>query len=71
MLVKDSPEMGDRYIKAAQAETGQPEDEFWRLGMLQKVGTAGLNESESCRLCRRIVSHGLRDPRQREMITHG
>ncbi len=32
--------MGDRYIANAQANSNQG-DEFWRLGILQKVGAAG------------------------------
>jgi hypothetical protein len=60
--------MGDRYIALAQANPNQG-DEFWRLGMLQKVGAADLRAYELSRLCRRIVAHGLKDPREREMST--
>jgi hypothetical protein len=35
--------MGDRYIENAQANLVLQTDEFWRLGMLQKVGAAELN----------------------------
>jgi hypothetical protein len=61
--------MGDDYIAAAQANREQQEDEFWRLGRLQAVGAAGLNACELSRLCNRIISHGLRDPRHREIST--
>jgi hypothetical protein len=61
--------MGDRYIADAQANMGQQGDELWRLGMLQKVGAAGLNARALSCLCDRIVSHGLRDPRHREIST--
>jgi hypothetical protein len=59
--------MGDHYIADAQANMGRQDDEFWRLGMLQKVGAAALNSRALSRLCDRIVSHGLRDPRRREI----
>src|SRR5207244_2242944 len=61
--------MGDRYIRDAQANSNQQGDEFWRLGMLQKVGAAELRACELSRLCRRIVNHGLQDPRHRKMST--
>jgi hypothetical protein len=47
--------MLDRYIANAQANLVLQSDEFWRLGMLQKVGAAELNERELSLLCRRIV----------------
>ena len=56
----------DRYIANAQANLVLQTDEFWRLGMLQKVGAAELNERELSRLCRQIVGYGLQDPRHRE-----
>ena len=59
----------DRYIANAQANLVLQTDEFWRLGMLQKVGAAELSERELSRLCRRIVSYGLQDPRHREIST--
>ena len=59
----------DRYIANAQANLVLQTDEFWRLGMLQKVGAAELNERELSRLCRRIVNYGLQDPRHREVST--
>ena len=59
--------MLDRYIANAQANLVLQTDEFWRLGMLQKVGAAELNERELSRLCRRIVDYGLQDPRHREV----
>src|SRR5206468_12576175 len=65
-LLKD---MGGRYIVNAQANSNQQGDEFWRLGMLQKVGAAELSACELSRVCRRIVAHGLQDPRQREIST--
>ena len=58
--------MRDRYIANAQANLVLQTDEFWRLGMLQKVGAAELSERELSRLCRRIVSYGLQDSRHRE-----
>jgi len=61
--------MGDRYITSAQADSNQQGDEFWRLGMLQKVGAAELTACELSRLCRRILAHGLQDPRHREIST--
>jgi hypothetical protein len=61
--------MRDRYIANAQANLVLQSDEFWRLGMLQKVGAAELNERELSRLCRRIVNYGLHDPRHREIST--
>ena len=61
--------MRDRYIANAQANLVLQTDEFWRLGMLQKVGAAELNERELSRLCRRIVNYGLQDPRHREIST--
>ena len=61
--------MLDRYIANAQANLVLQSDEFWRLGMLQKVGAAELNERELSRLCRRIVNYGLQDPRHREIST--
>ena len=61
--------MRDRYIANAQANLVLQTDEFWRLGMLQKVGAAKLNERELSRLCRRIVNYGLQDPRHREIST--
>ena len=61
--------MGDHYIANAQANSNRQSDEFWRLGMLQKVGAAQLSARELSRLCRRIVAHGLQDPRQREIST--
>ena len=61
--------MLDRYIANAQANLVLQTDEFWRLGMLQKVGAAELNERELSRLCRRIVNYGLQDPRHREIST--
>ena len=61
--------MLDRYIANAQANLVLQTDEFWRLGMLQKVGAAELSERELSRLCRRIVSYGLQDPRHREIST--
>jgi len=61
--------MGDRYIGNAQADSNQQDDEFWRLGMLQKVGAAELSACELSRVCRRITAHGLRDPRHREIST--
>jgi hypothetical protein len=60
---------GDRYIADAQADSSQQHDEFWRLGMLQKVGAAELSARELSRVCRRIVAHGLRDPRDRDIST--
>jgi len=65
-LVKD---IGDRYIAAAQADPSHQDDEFQRLGTLQKSGAAQLNQRELSRVCRRIVAHGLRDPQQREIST--
>ena len=59
--------MRDRYIANAQANLVLQTDEFWRLGMLQKVGAAELDERELSRLCRRIVNYGLQDPRHREI----
>jgi len=61
--------MLDRYIANARANLVLQTDEFWRLGMLQKVGAAELNERELSRLCRRIVDYGLQDPRHREIST--
>jgi hypothetical protein len=61
--------MRDRYIANAQANLVLQTDEFWRLGMLQKVGAAELNERELSRLCHRIVDYGLQDPRHREIST--
>jgi hypothetical protein len=61
--------LGDRYIENAQANPNLQTDEFWRLGMLQKVGAAELSEGKLSRLCRRIVAHGLQDPRHREVST--
>lgn len=61
--------MRDRYIANAQANLVLQTDEFWRLGMLQKVGAAELNERELSRLCRRIVKCGLQDPRHRKIST--
>ena len=61
--------MRDRYIANAQANLVLQTDEFWRLGMLQKIGAAELNERELSRLCRRIVNYGLQDPRHREIST--
>jgi hypothetical protein len=61
--------MLDRYIANAQANLVLQTDEFWRLGMLQKVGAAELNERELSLLCRRIVNYGLQDPRHRETST--
>jgi hypothetical protein len=61
--------MLDRYIANAQANLVLQTDEFWRLGMLQKVGAAELNERELSGLCRRIVNYGLQDPRNRETST--
>ena len=61
--------IGDRYIANAQANSNQQGDEFWRLGMLQKLGAAELSACELSRICRRIVAHGLQDPRQRKMST--
>ncbi len=61
--------MGDRYIANAQADSNQQDDEFWRLGMLQKVGAAELSACELSRVCRRITAHGLRDPQHREIST--
>jgi hypothetical protein len=49
--------MGDRYIASAQANSNQQGKEFWRLGMLQKVGAAELSACELSRVCRRIVAH--------------
>ncbi len=59
--------MRDRYNANAQANLVLQTDEFWRLGMLQKIGAAELNERELSRLCRRIVNYGLPDPRHREI----
>jgi hypothetical protein len=39
--------MRDRYIANAQANLVLQTDEFWRLGMLQKVGAAELKRSGS------------------------
>lgn len=61
--------MLDRYIANAQANIVLQTDEFWRLGMLQKVGAAEVNERDLSRLCRRIVDYGLQDPRHREIST--
>ena len=61
--------MLDRYIANAQANLVLQTDEFWRLGMLQKVGAAELSERELSRLCRLIVNYGLQDPRHRETST--
>ena len=61
--------MGDRYIANAQADSNQQDDEFWRLGMLQKVGAAELSACELSRVCRRMTAHGLRDPRHLEIST--
>jgi hypothetical protein len=58
--------MLDRYIANARANLVLQTDEFWRLGMLQKVGAAELNERELSGLCRRIVDYGLRDPGHRD-----
>ncbi len=65
-LLKD---MSGRYIVNAQANLNQQGNEFWRLGMLQKVGAAELSACELSRLCRRVVAHGLKDRRQREIST--
>ena len=65
-LLKD---MGGRYIVNAQANLNQQGNEFWRLGMLQKVGAAELSACELSRLCRRVVAHGLKDRQQREIST--
>ncbi len=65
-LLKD---MGGRYIVNAQANLNQQGNEFWRLGMLQKVGAAELSACELSRLCRQVVAHGLKDRRQREIST--
>jgi hypothetical protein len=61
--------MRDLYIANAQENLVLQTHEFWRLGMLQKVGAAELNERELSRLCRRIVNYGLQDPRHREIST--
>jgi len=61
--------MGDHYIANAQANSNQQVEEFWRLGTLQEVGAAELSACELSRVCRRIVAHGLQDPRQREIST--
>jgi hypothetical protein len=61
--------MLDRYIAYAKANLVLQTDEFWRLGMLQQVGAAELNERELSRLCRQIVNYGLQDPRHREVST--
>jgi hypothetical protein len=61
--------IGDHYIENAQAKSNQQANEFWRLGMLQKAGAAQLSACELSRVCRRIVAHGLQDPRQREIST--
>jgi hypothetical protein len=61
--------IGDRYIENAQADSNLQADEFWRLGMLQKVGAAELSARQLSRLCRRIVNHGLHDPQHREIST--
>jgi hypothetical protein len=61
--------MGDRYIESAQANPNLQTNEFWRLGMLQKVGAAELSDRKLSRLCRRIVNRGLQDPRHREVST--
>jgi hypothetical protein len=61
--------MGDRYIESAQANPERQADEFWRLGMLQKVGASQLSEAKLSRLCRRIANHGLQDPSHREIST--
>ncbi len=63
-LLKD---MSGRYIVNAQANLNQQGNEFWRLGMLQKVGAAELSACELSRLCRQVVAHGLKDRRQREI----
>src|SRR5260370_9131007 len=42
--------MLDRYIANTQANLVLQTDEFWRLGMLQKVGAAELNERKLSRL---------------------
>ena len=65
-LLKD---MSGRYIVNAQANLNQQGNEFWRLGMLQKVGAAELSACELSPLCRRVVAHGLKDRRQREIST--
>ena len=65
-LLKD---MSGRYIVNAQANLNQQGNEFWRLGMLQKVGAAELSACELSRLCRRVVAHGLKDRQQREIST--
>ena len=61
--------MGDRYIASAQEASNKQDDEFWRLGMLQKAGAAELSAYELSRLCRRITAHGLLDPEHREIST--
>src|SRR5439155_19459255 len=65
-LLKD---MGGRYIVNAQANLNQQGNEFWRLGMLQKMGAAELSACELSRLCRRFVAHELIDRRQGELST--
>ena len=59
--------MRDRYIANAQADVVLQTDEFWRLGMLQEIGAAELNERELPRLCHGIVNCGLQDLRHREI----
>src|SRR5258707_8668569 len=51
--------MGDHYVANAQANSNQQGDEFWRLGMLQKVGAAELSVCELSRVCRRIVARAF------------
>ena len=60
--------IADRYISSAQ-ELPAKQGEFWRLGKLQDLGAAELNQRELRHVCNRIVSRGLDDPRKREIST--
>jgi hypothetical protein len=64
--------ISDRYIEVAhEAERNKRIDlgEFWRIGKLQDLGAAELSRRELRRVCDRIVSRGLEDPRKREQST--
>jgi hypothetical protein len=58
----------ERYIGLAHELPKKPE-ESWRIGKLQDLGAAELNQRELRRVCNRIVSRGLDDPRKREVST--
>jgi hypothetical protein len=66
--------ISDRYIELAQKPEDEPstkswntKDEFWRIGTLQDLGAGALRPFEFRRVCDRIASRGLEDPRQREI----